>query len=289
MRSFKRIAERVSLLFGVFAALMVVGWAGLQSPLDAATSQAEITFSPSLAQLPSAGTMPISITVQNVEDLFGLELDLLFDPSVLIVDSIQPGNFIGADFVVEDDVDMAAGRAVLAYTQIGGQPQSGSGVIAVLNVRRASCLGESPLRLENVILSDNNGVAISHTLATGQTASGAAALERSIAGALFHDADGDGAQGTGDTGLSSWPVYAQRYSLQPVGAVRQALTTQEGAFEIGDLACGRYQMWSLNGETRVLTQTVDVAVDTDLQLPALPITGTLAYPLPQLFLPGIAR
>lgn len=285
----KRIPSRFRLLFGLLSGLLAVGWAGLQLPLAAAPGATTISFSPALAQLPPGQTVPVSITVQNVEKLFGLELDVFFDPSVLVVESIVPGNFIGADFVVEDDVDMSAGKAVLAYTQIGGQPKDGSGVIAVLNVRRANCLGESPLVLENVILSDNNGIAITHTLSAGKTDSGNAAMARRIGGALFHDTDDDGAQGSGDAGVALWPVYAQRYSLAPVGEIYQALTSSEGEYQLTDLACGRYQLWSQNGETRVLTQTVDLPADSDLELPALPLTGTLEYPLPRVFLPGVQR
>lgn len=286
---FNHVWTRLTLLFGITLALFGLGWWALSAPTAMAQEGVIVTFTPAIANLPVGQSVPVSITVQNVEDLYGLELDIYFDPSILTVESIAPGDFLSADFVVEEEVDADAGGAFLAYTKVGGEPQAGSGVIGVLSVRRTNCLGESPLQLRNVILSDNNGFAISHTLGTGKTSSGIAPTDRSIRGAIYHDVDDDGAQGSADTLVNAWPVYAQRYSLAPVGPIYTALTTPEGEYQLAALACGRYQLWSQNGDSRVLTRTVDLTPGNDLQLPALPLTGTLEYPLQRVYLPGIER
>ena len=137
------------------------------NPVQAAPQYARVVFNPATFTLPPGNeTITVAIRVENVEDLYGLELAVLFDPTVVTVESIEPGDFLSADFVVPSSgVDNETGRAFLAYTQLSPAPaRSGSGDVAILTLRRAARSGQPSLQLADVVLSDNNGMVIPHTV-----------------------------------------------------------------------------------------------------------------------------
>jgi hypothetical protein len=249
----------------------------------------QLVFDPPAATL-GATTVTVAVRVEEVANLYGLQLNVYFDPTVVMVESIAPGDFLSADFVVQKEVDALRGIASLAYTQLAPQTaRSGSGSIAILTLRRTPCAGHSALKLANVILSNRDGQAIAHTLSLGETSSGQAPLERQIRGSLFHDLNEDGLPTEGEPPLVGWPIFVQRLAVDPIGPERVVFSQAGGVYQFEETACGRYQLWSQNGEQRILTRTVDLLATSDLEIPALPVTGTLAYPGSRLFLPALAR
>ncbi|MBX3000924.1 MAG: hypothetical protein KF893_20545 [Caldilineaceae bacterium] len=252
-------------------------------------SSTQLRFNPATADLSAGAPVTVAIRIEQVESLYGLELELLFDPSVVLVEAIQPGTFLSADFVVRQQVDQPHGRARLAYTQLAPEaPRTGSGDIALVRMRAQACLGESPLQLANVILSDDNGTAIPYTLHMGTTSSGSAPANRQISGSIFHDLDENGQPSAGEMLLGGWPVFLQRLAVEPTGPERVVLSQSDGNFQFTNIPCGRYQLWTQNGEERVLTQTVVLSSTMDVSL-SLPVTGTLTYPWQRLFLPAVTR
>lgn len=278
--------RRIQAILMVATILTIVFIATFAATLGESQST-KIAVSPDIVDLALAETVTMTIRVEGVENLYGLELNIRYDPTIVRVDSIRPGTFLNADFVVEQKINNDTGRSSLAYTQIGHPARSGSGDIAELVLRKTDCLGQSPLQLANVILSDENGNAIPHTLSSGQTQSGSPAAIRRLTGTIFYDSDDDGKKGSGEENLPLWPIYTQRFGVDLTGLQHMALSDQNGAFQFADLACGRYQVWSRNSLSSVLTRTVDLPVSVDLQIPALPLTGTLDYPLDLLFLPAL--
>jgi len=284
MTELRSLLRRIQSIILVAAGLVIFAGIALNAA-QAAPQSTRVVVTPASVDIGSADTNTVTIRVEEVTKLYGLELAVQYDPTIVKVESIKPGDFLSADFVVEQKVDNDAGRASLAYTQIGHSPRSGSGAVALFTLRKTGCLGQSPLQLSSVILSDNNGNAIPHTLSPGQAQNGVPPANRKLTGSIFYDVNGDGTKGTGEDMLRLWPVYLQRFNLEPAGAQHLALSDQNGVFQIESLSCGRYQLWSQNGSDFVLTQTVDIPASSDVQVPALPITGTLRYPLEQVFLP----
>ncbi|HRJ40258.1 MAG: cohesin domain-containing protein [Caldilineaceae bacterium] len=274
----------ILIFFLVAAALAVLSGSAIKS-LKGAIQNTSVVVSPDIVELTSTEAFTATIRVTDVISLYGVELDVRYDPSIVGVESFKPGSFLSADFIVEQTIDNNAGRASLAYTQIGNLPQSGSGDIALLTLRRRDCLGQTPLELIDVILSDHNGKAISYTLGAGQVQSGSPPTNRKVTGSIFHDSNQNGSQDSDEKALELWPVYLQRLGIEPTGAQSMVLSDPQGNFQMESLTCGRHQLWTRNGSTSLLTQTVDIPASTDLQIPALPLTGTLQYPLIRISLP----
>jgi hypothetical protein len=284
--------EYRTLMHRKIAHLLLVG-AGFvlllfMSPVNIKASEGtHIIFEPPLIEL-SSTPVTVNVKIEDVQDLYGLQLDLYFDPTIVTVESIAPGDFLDAGFVLDPKIDVAAGKAFLAYTQLAPQPaRSGSGTIAVLTLRQTSCAGLSPLKLANVILSDRDGQAIPHTLNIGAADSGVALMDRRISGLIFHDVNEDGIKSPDESGLAMWPVYLQRLAVEPVGAVQMAISGADGVYEVKNLTCGRYQLWSENGTGQVVTRTIDIPSTADLQVADLPMPGPLVSPLQHIFLPSL--
>lgn len=200
----------------LFATSLVLFFFFSMTSLEA-DEETQLVFNPSTIDLPST-SVTVTVHVENVTNLYGLELEILFDPAIVSVESIVPGDFLSADFVVSQKVDASTGKASLAYTQLAPQPgRNGSGEVAMLTLKATSCLGSSPLKLAKVILSDNDGQAISHTVSGGTATSGTAPTNRQISGSIFHDINEDGQPSVGEPLLGGWPIFLQHLSVEPIG------------------------------------------------------------------------
>ena len=84
-------------------------------------------------------SVPLPVRVADVQDLYGFEMHLRFDPAVVqVADSdpgtsgvqVAPGDFLSADFVVQNRADNQAGTIDFAVTQLNpSEPKSGSGTL----------------------------------------------------------------------------------------------------------------------------------------------------------------
>ena len=115
----------------------------------------------------------IPIEIRNVQDLYAVDLEVHFDPTILTIedanpqmDGIQPalGTFLDAGMVLYNTVDAQNGIIRFVMTQVNpSEPKSGSGVLIVLYaVGKAE--GESPLDVVRADLSTREGVAITSEL-----------------------------------------------------------------------------------------------------------------------------
>jgi LysM repeat protein len=104
-----------------------------------------------------------------VTDLYGAEVHLTFDPTLLeVVDAdtdtpgvqIRPGTFPNPYFLAQNAVDQAAGKIHFAASQgPGDEPVSGSGVLATVTFQ-GKAAGTSAISFDEVLLSDREGEAI---------------------------------------------------------------------------------------------------------------------------------
>lgn len=91
------------------------------------------------------GTLVADVMVENVTDLYGLEFQLSYDPSVFVARDadankdgiqIQPGDFLPVEqgFLVVNEVDADHGRIAFALTLLNpAPPVSGTGTLARLS------------------------------------------------------------------------------------------------------------------------------------------------------------
>ena len=105
----------------------------------------------------SADTFTVDVIAQNVTDLYGAEVKLLYDPSVLAVQDADPdreglqittGEFLPANqgFVVANEADNEAGTVTYALTLLNpATPMNGTGIIATISFEK---LQDSPVVIE---------------------------------------------------------------------------------------------------------------------------------------------
>lgn len=280
------------LLFsGLLALLLGMTPAAITAAQETAAQEdvepARIFFDPAEIILTPGETVTVPIRIENAKDLYGFQVRVLFDPLLVTAVRISPGPFLPSAFPIPAPVvNQAEGRADLVLTLLSPSlPQSGDGILGYLEIGASDCLGLSGLAFGEVILSDNNGNSLPFTLENAQISSGEPVADRSLTGSIFHGEE----EADPDNGLPRWPVYAQRFSLAPLGPVQMTLSDGDGRFAFTDLSCGQHQVWSQNGVQRVLTQTVTIpAAGAALQV-TLPLTGTLTDPLQRLYLPSLTR
>jgi len=141
-----------------------------------------VRVDPAAATIEPGQIVSISIKVDNVSNLAGAEIHLAFNPNVLeVIDSdagqagvqITNGGMLTPDHVQQNQADNAIGTIDYTIAQIGRQPVSGSGTLAIISFR-AKVVGSSPITFRGtpaapsgVILSDASGTQIPSTTQTG--------------------------------------------------------------------------------------------------------------------------
>jgi hypothetical protein len=132
-----------------------------------------IKVEPSVSSIQVANTAVVAAKVENIANLIAVEVHLSFDPNVLEVTELKDGDFIKADFVIQNTFDNASGTIDYAVAQIDSPPANGSGMLFEI-VFRAKARGQSPIRFRGtaaapagVLLSDSNGLAIEVSLIDG--------------------------------------------------------------------------------------------------------------------------
>ncbi|HOV31623.1 MAG TPA: cohesin domain-containing protein [Anaerolineaceae bacterium] len=171
----------IGLLFVVVMALV------LGSPVQAQANPQVGVFQ--AYEIQPAARIEIPIEIRNVQDLYAVDLELHYDPTILTIEDADPqtngiqpalGTFLDAGMVLYNTVDAQNGIIRFVMTQVNpSEPKSGSGVLIVLYaVGKAE--GESPLDVVRADLSTREGVAIPSEL-VGNTVTVSAAAPQSNA------------------------------------------------------------------------------------------------------------
>jgi hypothetical protein len=122
-------------------------------------------------------TAQVSLMIDQVTNLYGIELHLRFDPeSLQVLDAnpdqdgiqIEPGALPSPDFVVLNSVDNQRGTIDYAATQLQPRaPGEGEGVVARITFQ-AKQVTDSEIQFEQLLLADTNGKNIDATTQSGQ-------------------------------------------------------------------------------------------------------------------------
>ena len=133
-----------------------------------AQTGAQIGVLQSLTAVPDT-VVEVPIQVADVTDLYTVDIELTFDPSVATAEDADPaspgvqlgiGSFLDAGLVLYNEVDNQQGIARFVMTQVNpSEPKSGSGVLVVLYLKGVQ-VGKSALLMTNVQLADRTGVEI---------------------------------------------------------------------------------------------------------------------------------
>jgi hypothetical protein len=129
-----------------------------------------IRVNPEQAQMAVGQTVDVSIEVQNVTDLYAIDVLLAYDPQAVEVIDLDPtlegvqvglGTFLEPGFVILNLVDNNLGRLRLAMTQLNpATPKSGDGALIVLRLRGKTTRAPTPIEVLTVKLASPAGVEI---------------------------------------------------------------------------------------------------------------------------------
>jgi hypothetical protein len=139
--------------------------------LASCTSEPALSLKSSSAASVRVGqSLTITLQAEQVDNLTAAEAHLFFDPAVLEVVALQPGDFLQPDFIVQNVFDNTAGTIDYAVAQLGQPAAQGSGSVLVIEFR-ARAAGDSPVRFRTTpaaplgaLLADSDGNAIAVAL-----------------------------------------------------------------------------------------------------------------------------
>ena len=105
-----------------------------------------ILIQPSSSDVDVDDTITVDVRIEDVTDLYGVDVRLSFDPTLLEVQDadgnptngvqIQGGSFPAPNFVVKNEADNSAGTIWYAVSQMNPtEPVSGSGVAASITLK----------------------------------------------------------------------------------------------------------------------------------------------------------
>jgi LysM repeat protein len=157
-----RLPHWTKLLLALVALLCV--------PMGAVQASGTTTLvSPATTQVVIGNKTTVDIRVENVSDLFGVEVHLTFDPALLEVEDadggqagvqISSGPFLNPFFTAQNTVDPATGKIDFSISQgPSDAAASGSGVVATITFK-GKAVGTSALSFTSVVLAAPGGVPI---------------------------------------------------------------------------------------------------------------------------------
>ena len=162
----------------LLAALAIVALCAF-SPRYAGVAQstASVRLAPALLELKPGSDGNVALLFENVQDLYGLEVHLSFDPSLVqVVDAssgssgvqVQAADWLKDAFVAANRADNASGALDFAATLLSpSSPVSGSKTFATITLR-AKQAGVSALKIDSAILATRDGQIIASQLQDGQ-------------------------------------------------------------------------------------------------------------------------
>jgi general secretion pathway protein D len=144
-----------------------------------------LSVSPVSGTATVGGTTTVDIVVTDAEDLYGFQLDLLFDPTIVEVTGILEGAFLatgGTTFFDPGLIDNTAGTVSFLFdTLVGSIPGvTGGGVLATITLTGLAA-GTSGLELLNAIVIDSTLTEVTSITSGGSvtvTAGGGGGTER---------------------------------------------------------------------------------------------------------------
>lgn len=147
------------------------------------TPTATIPAGPTVRLNPATLLLPVcsgqgsaNVEVLNVTNMMAAQLQLRYNPAVAqVVDAdpardgvqIRVGSAFSGGFVAQNTVDTTNGVISFAATLLGGSPISGTTTLIGVDWQPLTA-GSANLTLENVILVNNNGQAMTFTVQNGQ-------------------------------------------------------------------------------------------------------------------------
>lgn len=156
---------KVLFLFILFISLISIPIPGSAQNLPIVSVQ------PSSLVVDAEEAFTLSVTVENVTDLYGFDIVMEFNPDLIQVSGVEMGDFLDQGFYGET-IDNDVGTVQFYNTQIGdGQSGTGSGTLLLVHFIALTESGVTSINLlepeTEVVLTDRNGTAIACDLSDG--------------------------------------------------------------------------------------------------------------------------
>ena len=146
--------------------------------LSAEAAAPTVSLGNAVLEVAAGQTAPLSVAVADVQDLYGFEIHLRFDPAVVQVADADPGkdgiqvaagDFLSADFVAQNQANNQVGSIDYAVTQVNPkEPRSGSGTLLVIQFQGGAAGRASQLEVTNGFLTTRDGDMIPVTFRNGE-------------------------------------------------------------------------------------------------------------------------
>ncbi|MCX7681759.1 MAG: LysM peptidoglycan-binding domain-containing protein [Anaerolineae bacterium] len=168
---------------------LVLSLAGLPRLSVYAQGGTVVRLVPATGQVAVGESIPVHVVVDNVTNLYRVEVHLTFDPNLVeVIDAdggtegiqIVLGPFLSVESVTQNLVNATAGRIDFSFGQTTAPPRSGSGTIATITFR-GKAVGSSALNFTSVILSDPSGGPIAATTQNGVVNVGGSVVTPTVA------------------------------------------------------------------------------------------------------------
>ena len=267
----------------------------LAFPAEAAAPT--VSLGGAVLEVAAGQTAPLSVAVTDVQDLYGLELHLRFDPAVVQVADADPGkdgiqvaagDFLSADFVAQNQADNQAGSIDYAVTQVNpNEPRSGSGTLLVIRFQGGAAGGASPLEVTNGLLTTRDGDLIPVTFASGEVrVKGASAVTGSATATPTTPSSGGAAAGDPPTATRAFtntpipaaPNAAPSAPPPPADATSSDATSAASPLTVVSPAATQSGL----SATADSTQTPQAAVDdASASVPSAPVAQAPSPPQPR--------
>jgi hypothetical protein len=141
-------------------------------------SAARVSVNPATVEIRAGQTAQLTVDVSDVQGLYGVDLALRFDPSIIEVVDASPGQggvevsggtFLEGGFAILNQADNAAGTIRYATTQLNpAEPKSGSGTLILFTVRAKRAGSSTALTVEKAELADRDGMLITSAISPGR-------------------------------------------------------------------------------------------------------------------------
>lgn len=146
----------------------------LPPPLRA--QSASVTLNPDYLTAEVGDEIEVDVVINDVTNLFGIQLRLRFDPVILQVMDGNPnrsglqvasGDFPYPDYVAQNEVDNLNGWVAYACTQLTREPVSGSGTTFTV---RFECMhaGTTQLLLQDVVAANQDSLVLDTEIGSGE-------------------------------------------------------------------------------------------------------------------------
>ena len=164
--------RKLLLVIWAVALIMVPSQVG-----QAQSDQPVVSIQPTTLEVGINQTAEIAVAIKNISGLYGMELQISFDPTLLEVEDANPdmsgiqvslGTFLEPGLLLFNTVDNDLGTIKYVMSQMDpAEPKNGEGILLVIKVK-AKAAGTSTVNITSAVLASQDGMAIASQLESGQ-------------------------------------------------------------------------------------------------------------------------